>query len=38
LPPSRWIYPNSERVYNTDNYNTVSGEDNLTTKIFWDVN
>ena len=38
LPPSRWIYPNSERVYNTDNYNTVSGEDNLTTKLFWDVN
>ncbi|MCM4173436.1 SusD/RagB family nutrient-binding outer membrane lipoprotein [Arenibacter sp. TNZ] len=38
LPPNRWIYPNSERVYNTDNYNTVSSEDNLTTKLFWDVN
>ncbi|MCK0156442.1 SusD/RagB family nutrient-binding outer membrane lipoprotein [Cellulophaga sp. F20128] len=38
LPPTRWIYPSNESVYNTDNYNAVSGSDNLTTKIFWDVN
>lgn len=36
-PPTRWTYPNSERVYNTDNYNTVKDKDNLSTKIFWDV-
>ncbi|MEX0275233.1 MAG: SusD/RagB family nutrient-binding outer membrane lipoprotein [Flavobacteriaceae bacterium] len=38
LPPTRWIYPSSERVYNTDNYNAVSGQDNLDTKLFWDIN
>ncbi|WP_178338834.1 hypothetical protein [Arenibacter nanhaiticus] len=38
LPPNRWIYPNSERVHNTENYNTVSADDKLTNKIFWDVN
>ncbi len=37
LPPNRWLYPSSEKVYNTENYGTVSGSDNLTTKIFWDV-
>ncbi|MFZ0595530.1 MAG: SusD/RagB family nutrient-binding outer membrane lipoprotein, partial [Flavobacterium sp.] len=36
-PPTRWTYPNSESVYNTDNYNTVKDKDNLSTKIFWDV-
>lgn len=36
-PPTRFTYPNSERVYNTDNYNTVKDKDNLSTKIFWDV-
>ncbi|WP_166923326.1 SusD/RagB family nutrient-binding outer membrane lipoprotein [Flavobacterium poyangense] len=36
-PPTRWTYPNSERVYNTDNYNAVKDKDNLSTKIFWDV-
>ncbi|MBS7255759.1 SusD/RagB family nutrient-binding outer membrane lipoprotein [Flavobacterium branchiicola] len=36
-PPTRWTYPNSERVYNTTNYNTVKDKDNLSTKIFWDV-
>lgn len=36
-PPTRWTYPNSERVYNPDNYNTVKDKDNLSTKIFWDV-
>lgn len=37
-PPVRWTYPNSERTYNTVNYEKVSAKDNLTTKIFWDVN
>jgi len=36
-PPTRWTYPNSERVYNTNNYNTVKDKDNLSAKIFWDV-
>ncbi|MFH6959471.1 SusD/RagB family nutrient-binding outer membrane lipoprotein [Flavobacterium aquidurense] len=36
-PPTRWTYPNSERVYNTENYNVVKDKDNLSTKIFWDV-
>jgi hypothetical protein len=38
LPPSRWLYANSENVYNTANYNAVRQEDNLTTRLFWDVN
>ncbi|PVX44479.1 SusD-like starch-binding protein associating with outer membrane [Flavobacterium sp. 103] len=36
-PPTRWTYPNSESVYNTENYNAVKANDNLSTKIFWDV-
>jgi tetratricopeptide (TPR) repeat protein len=36
-PPTRWTYPNSESVYNTANYNAVKANDNLNTKIFWDV-
>lgn len=38
LPPNRWIYPSDEKVYNNENYSTVSSNDNLTTRIFWDVN
>ena len=37
-PPYRWTYPNNERVYNADNYAAVKSKDNLTTKIFWDLN
>lgn len=37
-PPYRWFYPGSEQTYNTANYETVKSKDNLTTKIFWDVN
>ncbi|WP_318344499.1 SusD/RagB family nutrient-binding outer membrane lipoprotein [Flagellimonas baculiformis] len=37
LPPNRWIYPNSELVYNTENYNAVKSNDNLSTKTFWDI-
>jgi hypothetical protein len=36
-PPVRWLYANSENVYNTQNYNAVRAKDNLTTKLFWDV-
>ncbi len=34
-PPVRWIYPTSEKIYNTANYNAVSSKDNFTTKLFW---
>lgn len=37
-PPVRWNYPTSEAVYNTVNYSAVKSKDNLTTKLFWDVN
>ncbi len=37
LPPSRWLYPTSENTYNTANYANVKANDNLSTKIFWDV-
>ena len=37
LPPYRWFYAGSERVYNTTNYNAVVAKDNLSTKIFWDI-
>lgn len=38
LPPYRWLYATSEITYNTINYNEVKSKDNLTTKIFWDIN
>lgn len=37
-PPTRWQYPDSERTYNTENYNAVSANDKISNKIFWDVN
>ncbi len=37
LPPSRWFYPDNERIYNTENYNAVKENDKVTGKIFWDV-
>lgn len=37
-PPVRWFYASSENSYNPDNYNLVKDKDNLTTKIFWDIN
>lgn len=37
-PPVRWTYADNERVYNTINYEAVKSKDNLTTKIFWDIN
>jgi tetratricopeptide (TPR) repeat protein len=36
-PPTRWTYPTSESIYNANNYNAVKANDNLSTKIFWDV-
>lgn len=36
LPPSRWIYPDNERTYNTANYETVKAKDKLSEKLFWD--
>ncbi len=38
LPPVRWLYPDNERSRNTENYQAVSSMDNMTTKIFWDIN
>lgn len=38
LPPNRWFYSGSEKIYNTTNYNAVAAKDNLATKIFWDTN
>ena len=37
-PPVRWLYPNSEKKLNADNYSAVSAKDNLNTKLFWDKN
>lgn len=37
LPPFRWLYAQSENTYNTANYNMVRERDNLTSRIFWDV-
>lgn len=37
LPPYRWFYAGSEKIYNTVNYNAVAAKDNLSTKIFWDT-
>jgi hypothetical protein len=38
LPPPRWLYPTNEGTYNAANYQAVQAKDNLTTKIFWDLN
>ena len=35
--PTRWFYPSGEGVYNVANYNAVKANDNLSTKLFWDV-
>lgn len=37
-PPVRWFYPSAEATYNTSNYQTVKSADNLSTRIFWDIN
>ena len=38
VPPTRWQYPDSEKTYNTENYNAVKEKDKVSNKIFWDVN
>lgn len=38
LPPNRLVYPESERNYNSVNYQAVQAQDQSTTKLFWDVN
>ena len=35
--PTRWYYPSGEGVYNVTNYSAVKANDNLSTKLFWDV-
>lgn len=37
LPPSRLLYPGSEKAYNAANYSAVAASDLATAKIFWDV-
>jgi len=37
LPPNRWVLPADEITFNSANYQAVSADDKLTTKIFWDV-
>jgi len=36
--PVKFSLPPSESVYNTANYNTVKDQDNVNTKLFWDIN
>jgi len=36
--PVKFNLPPSESVYNTENYNQVKDQDNINTKLFWDVN
>jgi hypothetical protein len=38
LPPNRLVYPESERNYNSVNYQAVQAQDQASTKLFWDVN
>lgn len=37
LPPSRLLYPQSERQYNNENYSQVADKDKRNVKVFWDV-
>lgn len=37
-PPVRFPYSSSEISFNNENYQKVADQDNLNTKIFWDVN
>lgn len=36
--PLKWYLPQSEQAYNLENYNAVKEQDNVNTKLFWDVN
>lgn len=35
--PTRLLYPSTESILNSVNYQEVKAEDNVTTKVFWDV-
>ena len=35
--PLKWFLPQSEQAYNLENYNTVKDQDNVNTRLFWDV-
>lgn len=37
-PPVKWNLPTSEQIYNSTNYQAVQAQDNVNTKLFWDVN
>jgi len=37
-PPVKWNLPASEVNFNTENYAAVKAQDNVNTKLFWDVN
>jgi hypothetical protein len=37
MPPTRLLYPGTEKVYNATNYELVSDRDKTTTTLFWDV-
>jgi hypothetical protein len=37
LPPYRWLYATTENTYNTKNYSEVKSKDNLSTRLFWDL-
>jgi hypothetical protein len=36
-PPMRWVYPGSELTYNAVNYKQVQANDQLSFKLFWDL-
>lgn len=36
--PVKWPLPQSEAIYNKENYEAVKAQDNANTKLFWDVN
>lgn len=36
--PVKWNLPQSEQAFNAENYNMVRDQDNVNTKLFWDVN
>jgi len=35
--PNRLLYPTTEATLNSANYEAVKSEDNINTKVFWDV-
>lgn len=37
-PPLKWNLPSTEVTYNATNYEAVKAQDNVNTKLFWDVN